>query len=306
VQGREAHVVLAGNTTSVEGALYDASVRHRGMWKLYHVTADPDDPKRTPRIDIEYARRMIEREGRDNPWVMINLLARFPNQGINQLISIEEVQSCIGRHLHRNAYEWAPRIMGGDVAAFGDDRSVAFLRQGTVYKTPHVMRQQDALQVGGHWMAKATEWQAEAIHIDATGGYGGAVIALMRQQGFSVMPVEFAGKPFDPKFYNKRAEMAWEACANLKAGASLPSDCPDLLAELTTTTYGYKGDRILLEPKESVKARLGRSPDLADALFCTHAFPVATTRQTREALFPLFGGGSTNRSKTDYDPLSRE
>ena len=49
---------------------------------------------------------------------------------------------------------------------------------------------------------------------------------------------------------------------------------PELVAELTTPTYTFSNGKILLEDKDLVKKRLGRSPDLADALALTFAFPV--------------------------------
>jgi hypothetical protein len=248
---------------------------------------------------------MIARFGRDDPWVMINILARFPSQGINQLISLELVEACIGRHLHARAYDWAPRILGGDVAGFGDDRSVLFPRQGLAYFEPMVMRKLDALEIAGHWMEKATNWGAHSIQIDNTGGYGAGVIAAMRHHDYTVTPVEFAGKPINERFFNKRAEMWWNLKENLELGASIPRNIPDLTAELVTPTFSYKGDKILIEPKDMVKARLGRSPDLADAMACTHALPVATPPDTRLKLFQFDISGVIGKSKVEYDPLER-
>lgn len=304
-EGTEGHIVMAGNTTSTNGALYEAIVVRRHMWKPYEVTADPDDPKRTPRISIEYARDQIAEYGRDNPFVMINILAKFPSQGVNQLVSADQVRACIGRHLHPNAYQWAPKILGGDVADFGDDRTVLFPRQGPAYFAPLILRKMDPVQIAGHWMEKASTWGADSIQVDATGGYGSGPIAIMRDQGYSVMPIHFSETALDPKFFNKRAEIWWNACQAIKEGASLPQGCDELVNELASATYSYKGDRIIIEDKKLMKARLGRSPDLADALCCTHAYPVAATRDTRSALFPFDVSRSVSKTQSDYDPLSR-
>lgn len=301
----EGHIVIAGNTNSITGCLYDAVVTNRPDWRSYHITGDPDDPKRSPRIDIDYAREMIRKHGRDDPWVMINILAKFPSQGVNQLISADEVLACVGRHLHQHAYDWAPRILGGDVADFGDDSTVLFPRQGHAYFSPLVLRKMDPVQIAGHWMEKANQWGAHSIQVDATGGYGSGPIAIMRSQGFTVLAVQFAGEPRDPKFYNKRAEIWWEFCENLKQGASLPSDCPELVAEASSATYAYKGDRIIVEPKELMKQRLGRSPDHADAAACTHAYPVSVPKRTNAQLFAFDINQAVSKAKADYDPLTR-
>jgi hypothetical protein len=307
VQGREAHVVMAGNTTSSDGCLYEAAINRRHLWIVYEITADPDDPKRTSRIDIEYARQQIREYGRDNPWVMINILAKFPLQGVNTMISADQIKACIGRHLPQRAYDWAPRILGGDVADFGDDATVLYPRQGDVYFAPLVIRHMDPVQIAGHWGNKANEWQAHAIHADTTGGYGSGPIAILRDQGFTVQGVNFSEKPFDPKFYNKRAEMLWTLCEHLKGeGVSIASPGSEfLIPELSTMTYGYKGDKILIEDKKLIKARLGRSPDYADAAACTHAYPVAVPRDTRAALFEFDLAGRIGKSVSDYDPLTR-
>ena len=305
-EGTEGHIVMAGNTTSVDGCLYEAGITRRHLWRVYEITADPDDLKRTPRISIEYARQQIAEYGRDDPWVMVNLLGKFPTQGINQLISADQVRECLGRHLHQHAYDWAPKIAGGDVADMGDDRTVLFLRQGLRYWSPLVLRHMDPIQIAGHWIEKINQWGGvDSCQVDATGGYGAGPIALLRQHGQSVTPVNFSEKPLNPKFYNKRAENWWNACEHIKGGASLPDDCPELVHELSSATYSYKRDKILIEDKKLIKARLGKSPDLADALCCTHAFPVATTRAQAEGLAIFDLAANVSKARTDYDPLSR-
>ena len=48
---------------------------------------------------------------------------------------------------------------------------------------------------------------------------------------------------------------------------------------MSRTTYSFRGDRLLLEPKDQVKARLGHSPDDADAFALTFAQPVAARQR---------------------------
>jgi hypothetical protein len=71
----------------------------------------------------------------------------------------------------------------------------------------------------------------------------------------------------------------------VKGGGALPH-LPDLVAELTTPTYSFQGDRMQIEPKEQIKKRLGRSPDLADALALTFAWPVVPGPRTMEGFGP--------------------
>lgn len=61
----------------------------------------------------------------------------------------------------------------------------------------------------------------------------------------------------------------------LKTGC-LPKD-EELKQELICGEYFFDTrNRIQLEPKEDIKARLGSSPDLGDALALTFAFPISS------------------------------
>jgi hypothetical protein len=99
----------------------------------------------------------------------------------------------------------------------------------------------------------------------------------LRRLGRQPIGVTFSSRPNNPRYHNKRAEMYFEAIRWIKNGGALPGDgaSDDLIAALSQTTYTFRGDRLLLEPKEQLKARLGCSPDDADAFALTFAQPVA-------------------------------
>src|SRR6476660_5456182 len=83
------------------------------------------------------------------------------------------------------------------------------------------------------------------------------------------MPSPAAPPPHD----NKRTEMYFEAVDWIRRGGVLPPGpaSQELIAALSRTTYTFRGDRLLLEPNDQVKARLGYSPDDADAFALTFA-----------------------------------
>lgn len=309
--GKTAHVVIAGNTTSHEGALYDAAVAHRSSWHVTEITADPDDPKRTPRIPIEFAREQIKEYGRDNPWIMVNFLAKFPKQGLNTLISADEIITAQRRNYHPDMFAGFPKIIGVDVAQFGDDESVMFKRQGKIAFPPLRMRGLSPLQGGPHVANIANEWQADSIQMDCSGGWGGAWFEYLTTSGYDyARGVQFGGSPFkEGRFANKRAEIYWSLCEWIKDGGALPP-VPEMVTGLSSMTYSYHKGLILLEEKKQIKLRIGRSPDLEDGLACTFAYPVAARRQT----LPGFSGAgelsrlvndSLHRRGTDYDPFQR-
>ena len=273
---RDALIAQAGNPTSTTGLLYDSCTTAAATWDLVTITADPNDPKRTPRVAVEHAQEMIDTYGRDNPWVMATILGLFPPGGFNQLLSIEDVNAAMARHYRPHEYEFAARVLGVDVAREGDDRSIIFPRQGLVAFDPGkdlVLRNANSIRGAGVVMRKWDEWDADGCFIDNTGGFGGGWIDQLRVLNKSPIGIHFAGKAIDPRFANIRAEMWWNMAEWVKGGGALPR-IPEMIAELTTPTYGFKGDQLIIEPKEKIKQRLGRSPDYADALALTFAYPV--------------------------------
>src|SRR5213078_4365346 len=113
--------------------------------------------------------------------------------------------------------------------------------------------------------------------IDDTGGFGSSWIDNLRRLGRDPIGIAFSGKASNPRYDNKRTEMYFEAVDWIRRGGPLPPgpESQELIAALSRTTYSFRGDRLLLEPEDQVKARLGYSPDDADAFVLTFAQPVA-------------------------------
>jgi hypothetical protein len=296
VGDNEAHIVMAGNPTHLEGPLYRSCTSERRLWHVTEITSDPDDPKRTPRVSAQWAREQIEKYGIDNPWVLVNVFGRFPPSSLNALIGPEEVREAMGRHAGEDQYRGAARILGVDVAREGDDSSIIYPRQGIAAFKPIALRNVDSIQGAGALLNKWTEWEADAAFVDNTGGFGAGWIDQARSLGRDPIGVHFAGSPLNPQYANKRAEMWFELVQWIRNGGCLPDD-PDLLGELCAATYYFKGDKFALIEKDQIKAKIGRSPDRADALGLTFAFPVAPRGMARP--------GVSRAMKQEYDPFMR-
>lgn len=293
---QEAHLLIAGNPYALEGPLYRATTSERHLWHLTEITADPDDPLRTPRVSVTWARQQIEKYGRDDPWVLVNVFGKFPPSSINALLGPDDVNSCLGRHLLEDQVtRGLPRILGVDVAREGNDRTVLFPRCGPIAYTPVTMRGANNIAVADRVKMAFNAWRPDAIFVDATGGYGGGVVDLLEQAGLPVVGIQFAGKAGNPRYHNKRAEMWFLMAEWIKAGSALPPD-GELVKELTAPTYHFVGDRFALERKEQIKERLGFSPDLADALALTFAQPVEPPG--------TLVGTSTTQAARDYNPFA--
>lgn len=276
--GREAKLLLAGNPTHLEGPLYRACTAERHLWWVKEISGDPDDPHRAPRVSVEWAREEIARYpgGRDHPWVMVNVLGKFPPASPNTLLGVEEVEAATKRTLERGTWEEEPRILGIDVARYGDDRSVLFPRQGLAAMKPTILRNLSTMELVGQATQLIDRWKPDAVFVDSA-TFGAGVVDRLEQLGYPVMGVDFGGRPLVPgKFANRRAAMYFALAEWVRRGGCLPSGLPELTAELTAPTYKFDAaNHLLLEKKAEVKKRTGTSPDLADALALTFAAPVA-------------------------------
>lgn len=310
----EGHLVQGGNPTHREGALFRAH-QSRDRWHVVEVSGDPDSPKRSPRVSVQWARDQIAEYGRDNPWVLVNVFGQFPPGSINTLIGDEEVEAACRRSYRPEDIATSARVVGVDVARFGDDASVAWPRQGLVAFAPRRWRNLDSVQGGSAVAAMMDAEALDAAFVDDTGGYGAGWIDHMRLLGKAPIPVQFAGSPIDGRYVNKRAEIYFEAVKWIRGGGQLPpmttQGMPELKAALSGTTYTFRGDRMLLEPKDMVKQRLGYSPDDADAFCLTFSQPVTARARRGRSMhqfnydpFPQqMGSIARHMSGGDYDPV---
>jgi len=253
-----------------------------------------DDTNAIPRDELDDARRSMTEEQYAREF-----LCDFSAGGEATLFSLDEVTVACNRHLREPEYSFAPRILGVDVARFGDDRSVIFSRQGNASWDPIVMRGKDTTQVAQRVANRIEEWKPHGVFIDGTGGYGAGVIDRLRLLGHRVSDVQFGGKPGDPRYLNKRAEMWFSMQKWLKDGGVIP-DIAELRADLCTPTYKVNAaGKMQLESKEDIKKRGLPSPDMGDGLALTFAQPVAAPdAQPRRAI-------AQTATRQDYKPFGR-
>ena len=320
-------ILQGGNPISLEGMLYAAAGPLRRQWTVIRVTGDPDDPKawvHAPRVvaeaariggrsPAEWAREQIATYGRDNPWVMSQILGQFPPQSLNALLGVDEVEQAMARHLQPNAFDWAQKRLGVDVARYGDDRTVIFPRQGLAAFRPKIMRHVRnsavSTDIATAVLAAKASWGSELELFDATGGWAAGAVDVLRSNGYGPIDVQFAAPGLDPRYKNRRAEIWFGMADWIKRGGALPK-IPELVEELTTPTYTFAGGKFLLEDKDQVKKRLGRSPDLADALALTFGMvdmPAATLLPFRQQAHALNDSDPYARSaaERDVDPNGR-
>lgn len=219
-------------------------------------------------------------------------LCDFSASGDDQLMSLSEVEDSARRSLREDQYSFAPVILGVDVARFGDDSCVIQRRQGLASFEPLVFQGIDNMTFAGHVAAQIVKYSPDAVFVDA--GHGQGVIDRLRQLGHHVIEVHFGGSPNHPRYKNKRAEMWYELAEWIKAGGVIPNNLR-MKQDLATPTFSYDAaNKIILEPKDAIKARGLPSPDLGDALALTFTYPVQKKTHSH---------AQGNALLSDYDPF---
>ncbi len=171
-----------------------------------------------------------------------------------------------------------PRILGVDVARFGDDRTVILFRDGDKVEWEDegikVYRGLDLMQTASRVVEMIEKHKPQTVFVDGV-GVGGGVVDRIRQLGFKVVDVNAGGKASnDVRFMNLRAEMWFRMREWLRDRGAIP-DRDDLADDLTAPAHDFDhNNRLKIERKEDMKKRGLPSPDIGDALALSFAHPV--------------------------------
>jgi hypothetical protein len=172
----------------------------------------------------------------------------------------------------------AMTAMGYDPAGGGTDAAELAYRHGGWYG-PLVTTKGEETANAPSQAALVTKYRKDRapVVVDMGGGYGGAISLRFADNGIDFIKFNGAAastaRTLDGSlgFVNKRAEAWWkfrEALDPDQDGGSviaLPPD-PELRADLTAPTWTLKTNGIVLESKDDLRKRLGRSPGKGDAV----------------------------------------
>lgn len=282
-----------GNPTQNIGRFRECFGKFKHRWFTKQI--DSRTVKMTNKAQIQ---KWVDDHGEDSDFVRVRVRGVFPSASANALIGPEEVEIAVKRFYDKSTYEFNAKILGVDVARQGDDSSVVCVRQGLVAHPMRELRIPDTMLVAGQVAQEINKWQADAIFVDGSGGYGAGVVDALRQTGYNPTEVQFAGKALDIRYFNKRSEMWFEMVNWIKSGGAIPDD-KELIEELCAATYTFQGDKFRLCAKDDIKEIIGRSPDKADALALTFAYPVAPIAKT------AIPRRSDNAKRNEYNPYEK-
>lgn len=283
--------IVFGNPTRNSGMFRECFRRFRHRWITRQI-----DSRTVPGTNKQFLQRLVDDHGEDSDIVKVRVRGQFPSQSAMQFISADDADHARSVHLRKEQYSFAPVILGVDPAWTGDDSLEIVLRQGLMSRSlVSLPRNDNDIQVANMIARLEDEHGADAVFVDA--GYGTGIVSAGQVMGRNWRLIWFSGKPVDPGYVNKRAEMWGTMKKWLKAGGAIDPADEDLYQDLIgPETVPRLDGKILLESKEDMKERGLPSPNKGDALALTFAEPVA--KRPRHV-----NGNNHHPVAVDYNPL---
>lgn len=260
--------VCFGNPTRNTGRFRECFGRQRHRWITQQI-----DSREVEISNKEILNQWIEDHGEDSDFVKVRVRGVFPSSGDKQFIPTDLVEAAQERKYLPQDYQKAPIIVGVDPSYFGDDSSVILIRQGIHVHEIRRFREVDGIQLAGYVAQAIAEYRGDYCFVDANGIGASCVDQLkaLRQEFIAVY--NQAAAQDKHTYANKRVE-SWGLMREWLKIGSIPAD-NQLRDDLIGPEVGYTGkNQYILEPKEKMRKRGLSSPDNADALAITFAYPV--------------------------------
>jgi len=205
----------------------------------------------------------------DNKFPAADMVDR---DGWSPLITDEELENAM---VDDNLPMFGTKRLGLDVAEGGENFNVFVLRSENFALVLRKDLEKSLMATVGNTVqiCKRLDLPYEEVFIDAI-GVGSGVVDRFIEQRLSVKGIKVSVSPLDKvNFYNLRAESYWRVRDWIKAGGKLKRH-PDWY-QLTQIKYKVRdssGNMIIMSKDEMRKKGI-ESPDVADALMLTFAFP---------------------------------
>lgn len=274
-----------GNPTRNTGRFKQCFGKLKHRW--HGLQIDSRNVEGTNKAQLE---KWVEDYGENSDFVKVRVRGMFPSASMKQFIAIDLVDAAYGRELKPEQYNFAPKILTLDPAWEGDDELVIGLRQGLHFEILRAIPKNDNdFQIAGILAGLEDEHKADAVFID--GGFGTGIVSGGRTMGrHHWQLVWFSEASNDQGCLNKRAEM-WKLMRDwLKDGGALPED-PVLHQDLIGPETVVRSDgKIQLESKQDMKKRGIASPNRADALALSFAFPVTVSARQEPQIKSSYAG----------------
>lgn len=296
-----------GNPTRNKGRFRECFAGGRFAHRWSHAAIDSREVSITNKAQIE---EWIKDYGVDSDFVRIRVRGIFPRIDAESFIDYSTAMEAVDREIPNQA---GAIVIGVDVGRFGDDPSVIYPRKGRDAKSwpPEILPHSDTMATASRVAATFLRLHASVVMVDS-GGVGGGVVDRLRMLRIPVMEVDFGSgadgvNPDDgAKYANKRAEI-WGALRTWLRGGCIPNiktgENTTLVDELVGPNFGLNSaEAIQLESKKDMRKRGVPSPNVADALACTFAYP----SMFHQYLVPADMQVEKPTVAADYNPFEKD
>ncbi len=270
------HMLMIGNPISPSGPFYEAfsDPDYKGKFDISAFKTPNFTGEEVPEylkgklVNKRWVARVSRKWGTDSPLYVSKVKAEFPESADDQVISLKLCEDAKNREVE--VPEGAERVLGVDVARFGDDNTAFVDRHGNKILDLKTISKRDNMAVAG-WISRMYKLHGfDKANIDVI-GLGSGPVDRCLELGIPVNGINVAVNPIGEdkdQYANLRTELWFEAGKWLLDG-SLPQDhslIDDLVADLVSPKYDYRSDgKYILQPKKLIKKDRGKSPDLGDA-----------------------------------------
>lgn len=221
----------------------------------------PSLPKDNPYLPKDYESKL--RESFPEDWVHRFLEGSWDDLATGDMVIPGEwIRKAINREIEIEN----KLVVAADIARFGDDEIVIDFLQGNRLVYQDVTSKVSLMETVGRCMNIRNKYNAQLLVIDDTALGGGVTDRLMEMRE-KVMAVNGGERAIqEDKFVNLKTEIWWHARELFEKGLASIINDPILVRQLGALKYHYRSNgKTVVENKEDVKDRLGRSPDRADA-----------------------------------------
>jgi len=293
--------LLIFNPHKPSGFAYDTHYgKHSDQWVRLHWDAEESE-----NVTKQTILRLEEKYGRDSDNFLVNVKGLPPRGGDDSLIPYQMVYDAYNREVIPPIE--TKIVVGIDVARGGKDYTVITVRQGGKVFPQHKVSSVDSFmqldEIDAILKYEYEDYDITRICVDATGVGASFYDIISRRYPGICIPVRVAESPKDGRRYRKkRDELWWSMRKRFEAGTIQIPSTVELLEELHCIQYSQTTGKVIVDNKDKIKAKIGRSCDFADSLMLTFAVDDIASS-------PLNTGDDTKRKsygrKVDFDtPVS--
>ena len=271
---------LAISTPGVPmGRFYEIHARKPGYgdWWVRHISLE--ETIAAGMVSREWAEKRKLQWGEDSSVYRQRVLGEFAADEESAIVALYLVEKAndLWRRLEAagELVGAGRRVLGVDIARYGKDKSCLAERVGNTIVSLDKWSKVDTMETTGRVKAVLG---SDVAHVDVIGIGSGVVDRLREIAGeenlsYTVEGINFGAgtdvtdRSGEVEMLNVRAAAWWGMRERLEdGGIALPPD-GELTGDLVSPRYSYtSAGKLKVESKEDIRRRLGRSPDVGDAV----------------------------------------